>query len=170
MAQAHMGSVEEVRDFRPALLRFGTDVSRGIGEADSGVLRALQRLDSDIPSFWRMELSKRQEKLSLAREQWRAKTMFKDSSGKSPSAVDEWAAVQHWTRAAEEAQQKIAAAKKWRLILLAQYEQFRSGVRAARDLAPLMTERAVHDFDRAVDSIEAYLALQQNQVLSSASL
>ena len=170
MAQARMGSVEEVRSFRPALLRFGTDVMRGIGEADSGVLRAMQRLETELPSFWRSELVKRRDKLSQAKDQWRAKTMFKDSSGKSPSAVDEWTAVQQWTRAVEEAESKITAVKKGHAALVAQYEQFRAGVRAARDLAPMMSERAVHDFDRAIESIEAYLALQQNQASLSSDL
>ena len=170
MAQAHMGSVEEVRDFRPALLRFGADVVRGVGEADSGVLRAMQQLDTEIPAFWKSELNKRRDKLAQAKDQWRAKTMFKDSTGKQPSAVDEWTAVQRWTSAVEDAETKLAAVKKGRARLLAQYEQFRAGVRAARDLAPMMSERAVHDFDRAVDSIEAYLALQQNQASLSSAL
>ena len=160
MATANMGSLDQVKDFRPALIRFGQDVTRAIGEADSGVLRVMGRLDSDIPAYWKRELAKRHEKLSQAKDALRAKTMYKDSSGKSPSAVDEQAAVQKWMRAVEEAQDKIIAAKKWHQILVQQYEQFRGRVRAARDLAPMMTEQAVHDLDRAIEGIEAYLALQ----------
>ncbi len=160
MSQANMGSVGQVKEFRPALIRFGQDISRAIGDADAGILRAIQKLDSDIPSHWKRELARRNEKLSQAKDQLRAKTMYKDSSGKSPPCVDEQAAVRKWTLAVEEAQHKIMHAKRWHQALVQQYEQFRGRVRPARDLTPMMTEQAVHDFDRAIAAIEAYLALE----------
>lgn len=160
MAQAYVGSLDTLKALRPALVHFAQDAARALGEADSGIQRAIGRLETELPARWARELNRRQDKLSQAKDAYRAKTMFKDSSGKSPSAVDERVEVERWTRMVGEAQFKIEACRKWRQTLIQQYEQFRAKIRPARDLSPMMTELAVQELDRAVEALESYLALQ----------
>ncbi len=160
MANARVTSIQAVRDLRPALVHFAQDVARALGEADAGIARAIGQVESDLPARWTRELARRREQLARAKDAWRAKTMFKDSSGKPPSAVDERVEVERWTRQVEEAQGKLEACRRWRSALAQHQEQFRAKVRSARDLSPMMTELAVHELDRLMAAIEGYLALQ----------
>lgn len=160
MASAHLESVQAIRDLRPALVRFAQEVARALGEADAGVQHVQGLLEGEWPARWARELTRRRDQLSQAKDAWRGKTMFKDSSGRAPSAVDEQEAVERCQRAVAQAEAKLEACRRWRGQLVQAHEQFRAKIRAARDLSPMMTQAALPELDRALAAVEAYLALE----------
>lgn len=154
-------SLEELKAFRPALVRFGEDAGVALADADTGMRRMIARLENDLPSHWRRELGKRQEKLLMAKDAYRQKALFKGFDGRPQSVIEERIHMERCQRAVEEAEAKIAACKRWRDLLIRQHEQLRARIGPAQELVASIGGRALHDLDHAIRAVESYFALQQ---------
>src|SRR5580698_2405444 len=93
MAQGAHVNTEALAAFRVALVKFQETWSASIGDAESDVHRTLSWLANDQFSYWSTQLRHRPEALARAQESLRQKKLFKDSTGRQPSAVEEQKAV-----------------------------------------------------------------------------
>ncbi|HUB26501.1 MAG TPA: hypothetical protein VL992_13830 [Tepidisphaeraceae bacterium] len=99
--------------FKVALAKFADGCVAAIGDAEGDVNRILMWLENEQQTHWNVQIRHRQDALSRAEEQLRQKKLFKDSSGRTASAVEEMKMVQKAKMQLEEAQQKLANTKRW---------------------------------------------------------
>jgi hypothetical protein len=113
MAGARVESIEALAVFRVALVKFQETASSALGDAEADVQRTISWLENDQYSHWNTQIRHRQENVARAKEALRQKQIFKDSSGRTPSAVEEQKMVAKAMHQLAEAEQKLAAVKQW---------------------------------------------------------
>jgi len=128
MSSAHVHDIEALRQFRVALVKFIEAAQVCLADAESDVARTLHWLDLEMAPHWATQVRKRQELVSRCRDALRQKTVYKDPTGARQSVVDEQKALKKAEAMLAEAEQKLAATKRYvRLIQHAQQE-FKGGV------------------------------------------
>ena len=100
--------------FRTALIKFAQASSNALASAESEISRTKSWLENEQTTYWQSQLRKRTEELTKARDALRQKKLYKDSSGRVPSAVDEEKAMSRAAAAVEYVNEKINAVKRWR--------------------------------------------------------
>jgi hypothetical protein len=110
---AKVESIEALSGFRVALVKFQEDCTAALGDAESDVHAALRWLENDQVSHWSSQIRQRQELVARAAEAVRQKQLFKDSSGRQQSAIEEQKALAKAQARLAEAEQKLAATKQW---------------------------------------------------------
>src|SRR5436305_2081163 len=93
--------------FRAALVKFAQASSDALASAESEISRTKSWLESEQAGYWQSQLRKRTEEATKARDALRQKKLYKDSSGKVPSAVDEEKALARAIAAVQHAEEKI---------------------------------------------------------------
>ena len=156
---ARVDSIDTLKVFRVALIKFGEEANAALASADAEMQRMVGWLERDQLSFWQMNLRKRQEGLSRAQEALRMKKLFPDSSGRFPTPIEEEKAVRKWKAAVEEAEQKIAACKKYVRILQKAIMDYKGGVQRFATWVEAEVPNAVQRLDRMVGTLEAYVSL-----------
>jgi len=156
---ARVDSIDTLKVFRVALIKFGEEANAALASADAEMQRMVGWLERDQLSFWQMNLRKRQEGLSRAQEALRMKKLFPDSSGRFPTPVEEEKAVRKWKAAVEEAEQKIAACKKYVRVLQKAIMDYKGGVQRFATWVEAEVPNAVQRLDRMVGTLEAYVSL-----------
>ena len=156
---ARVDSIDTLKVFRVALIKFGEEANAALSSADAEMQRMVGWLERDQLSFWQMNLRKRQEGLSRAQEALRMKKLFPDSSGRFPTPIEEEKAVRKWKAAVEEAEQKISACKKYVRVLQKAIMDYKGGVQRFATWVEAEVPNAVQRLDRMVGSLEAYVSL-----------
>lgn len=158
-SSAKVDSIDAIKNFKIALIRFAETGMIALSAAEGEATRVQLWLQLDQPAYWKSQLRKRQEELTRANEAYRAKAMFKDSSGRTPDVSQELKAVQTAKRRIEEAEWKIAAVKRHKLRLDKEIQNFKGGVQ--RLSADVTTEipRAAERLERIFAKLDSYVSL-----------
>jgi hypothetical protein len=156
---ARVDSIDTLKVFRVALIKFGEESNAALASAESEMQRMVGWLERDQQTFWQFQLRKRQEGLSRAQEALRMKKLFPDSSGRFPTPVEEEKQVRKWKAAVEEAEQKLAACKRYARILQKAIMDYKGGVQRLSTWVEAEVPNAVARLDRMVGKLEAYVAL-----------
>ena len=153
--QAQITSIEALEAFRAQLIQFLSEIGPVVDEAGGEVVRMRFWLQNEQRDFWQGQLRRRQRKLEEAQaELFNARlSVFQDSTI-LPHMV-----VQKAQRAVQEAEQKLAAIKKWERELdnlaepqLKQLDQLRGFL--ATDM-----NKAVAFLDQVMRALEAYTSV-----------
>src|SRR5690348_6418592 len=99
MTQANVQSIDALRAFRVALIKFAETGNIAMSAAESDVDRTLNWLQRDQTTFWSNQVRKRQDIVVRCEEAVRQKRIFKNIDGTTPSAVDEQKALAKAKRA-----------------------------------------------------------------------
>lgn len=110
---ASVGSVESLRLFKAALVKFAEAANVALGDAESDLTRTQTWLEGEQLTHWVTQVRKRTEAVVKAKEAVRYKKLFKNAVGGKDSVVDEEKALAKAMRALQEAEQKLAATKQW---------------------------------------------------------
>ncbi len=156
---ARVESVDALRAFKIVLIKFAEAANVALADAEGEVSRTLTWLETEAPTVWAGQVRKRQELLGRAQEALRQKRVFKDSSGRTPSAVEEEKAVAMAKRRLEEAQGKLTATRKYERILSKEMDLYKGQVSRFATAAQSDVPLAISKLDRLVQQIEAYLSL-----------
>lgn len=156
---ARVDSIDTLKTFRVALIKFGEEAQAALGSAEAEMQRMVGWLERDQVSFWQMQLRKRNEGLSRAQEALRMKKLFPDSAGRFPTPVEEEKAVRKWKAMVEEAEQKVLACKKYARILQKAIMDYKGGVQRFSTSVDSEVPNAVARLDRMVGKLEAYVSL-----------
>lgn len=160
MPQARVDSFDALNLFRAALWKFQEAATIALGDAESELHRIQMWLETEQQSFWQGQIRKRQEIVSRCKEAVRMKKVFKDSSGRQQSAVDEEKALQLAMRRLEEAEQKLAYTRKWARVLQKEIEMYKGGVaRFATDVQGEIPAAAAH-LEKLLTKLDAYVNAQ----------
>jgi hypothetical protein len=133
---ARVDSIDALRDFRVALLKFAEVAQVALADGEGDLSRTLLWLESEQTSYWAGQVRKCQEMVSRAAEKLREKQVFKDASGRVPAAVDEQKALKLAKAKLERAQEKQLAVKK--------------SIR--------LVQKAVHDYKGSVQGLTSAVA------------
>jgi hypothetical protein len=157
--QARVESIDSIKLFRRALFKFAEAALTALGDAESEPLRVLMWLETEQTTYWQGQLRKRTELVARCKEAVRMKTLFKDSTGRTPSAIDEQKALQAAHRALQEAEEKVVAVKRYTqklqkeiLIYKGQVQRFATTVQSD---VPVWAAK----LDAMIAKLEEYVAL-----------
>src|ERR1700722_12175593 len=109
---ANIESIDVLKDVKLALLKFQEAATVSLGDAESETHRVLMWIQTEQDSFWQHQIRKREEIVTRCKEAVRMKKIFKDSSGRQQSAIDEEKALRIALRNLDESQQKLKLVRK----------------------------------------------------------
>lgn len=159
MSEARVENIEALKAFKLALIKFAETATAALGDAEADAAGTLRWLEMEQKVYWSNAVRKMQQLVVRCQEALREKRIFKDSSGRTPSAVDEEKALAKAKRMLEHAEERLANVKRYiprlsREILLFKGQIQRLGTFVAGDI-PVATAK----LDRMVDTLEAYVNL-----------
>src|SRR5437763_1905388 len=108
---ARIDSIDVLRSFRAALWKFAETANAALGDSESDVNKTLVWLENEQQTHWQHQVRVRTEAVAAAKDKVRQKQLFKDSTGRQQSAVDEMKLLAIAQRRLQEAEQKLAATK-----------------------------------------------------------
>jgi hypothetical protein len=157
---ARVDSIDVIKEFKAALWKFQEAATVSLGDAESEIQRVLLSLQTEQDSYWQHQIRKREEIVSRAKEAVRMKKVFKDSTGRQQSAIDEEKALKIALKQLEEAQQKLTMVRKWARILPKEIEMYKGSVQRFATTVQSQLPAAAGRLDKLSSQLEAYVALQ----------
>jgi hypothetical protein len=163
---AKVESVDALVTFRVALVKFAESANIAITGAESDVQRTIMWLDNDQTSYWNTQIRHRKEDLARALEALRAKTVFKDSTGRTPSAVEEQKAVTKAQMRLQEAEHKFVATKQWSKRLQKEMLLYKGAMQRFVTSVSSDVPAAANHLGQLVHAIQEYAALNPGAEVS----
>ena len=156
---ARVESIEILKHLKLALLKFQEASTTALGDAESEMGRTLNWLQHEQDSFWKFQIRKREEIVGRCKEAVRMKKIFKDASGRQQSAIEEEKALKIAMAKLEEANQKLAAVRKWARILPKEIELYKGSVqRFATGVQSELPVAAAH-LEKLAGKLQAYVSV-----------
>lgn len=159
MSTARVQSVDALKYFRIALWKFAEAANTALADSDAEVKRTLMWLQGEQQQFWSTQIRKRHEKVNQCKDAVRQKKLYKDSTGKTQSAVDEEKALMIAQRRLAEAEQKLINTKRHALKLQREMHMYKGATQRLSTAVVSDLPNAVASLDRMVQALEAYLSL-----------
>lgn len=156
---ARIDSIDVLRDFRAQLCKFGEAAKVALADAEAELSRTIMWLESEQTSYWAGQIRKRTDLVSRAAEKLREKRIFKDASGRVPSAVDEEKALRLAKARLEEAEQKAAATKRYIRVLQKASDDYKGAVAGMNTFVAYDLPLSVARLDKLQDILHAYVDL-----------
>ena len=156
---ARVESVDALKQFRVALVKFAESANVALADAEGELHSTLTWLENEQYNFWQSQIRKRHDLLERAKEALRMKTLFKDSSGRTPSAVEEQKAVRVAMAREEEAHQKFANVKKYTRVLQQAIQDYKGSTQRFATTVQCDIPVALSMLNGMVETLEQYVAL-----------
>lgn len=121
-------SLDALRDFRVALVKFSETCAVAIGDADGEVHRTLHWLELEQLPYWTQQIRQRETLVAQWKDAVRQKQLYKDSTGGRQSAVDELKNLARAQASLLEAQERWTATKQYIRKLQKQQMEYRGQV------------------------------------------
>lgn len=159
MPNAKIVSIDAIKQFRSAMIKFAEGVNAALGNSDSDVHRAVNWLDMEAKTYWQNEIRKAQVKLAAAQDAMRMKTLYKNIDGTTPSAVDEKKAVSVCKARLELCETKLKHVFRYANLIQREAVMYKGAVQRFATTIQT-TPRAVASLDRVLLAIDRYLTAQ----------
>jgi hypothetical protein len=159
MPTARVQSVDALKHFRIALWKFAEAANVALGDSEGEIQRTLMWLQGEQQQFWTGQIRKRHEKVNQCKDAVRQKKLFKDSTGKQQSAVDEEKALAKAQKLLAEAEQKLINTRRHAGKVQKELHSYKGAVQRFSTAVSSDLPNAVATLDRMVQSLEAYLSL-----------
>ena len=160
MAEARVESVDAIKNFRRAWLRFAEVANVALTEAEADAVGTLRWLETEQKTYWQNQVRKMTELVSRCDEALRHKKIFKDASGRTPSAVDEEKALAKAKRMKEHAEEKLENVRKYTPRLNREIQLYKGQVQRLGTFVASDIPTAAAKLDKIVATLEQYVALQ----------
>jgi len=157
---AHVDSLEALKHFKLALIKFSEAASVALGDAEADIQRVLTWLETEQDSYWHTQVRKRTEIVSRCKDAVRQKKLFKDFSGRTPSAIDEEKALYKAQRALEEEEQKLVATRKWAKRLAKEILVYKGDVQRFATNVQVDLPAATAKLENYLLALDAYVSLR----------
>lgn len=159
MSTARVQSIDGLKHFRVALWKFAEAANVALGDAEGEVQRTLSWLQGEQQQFWAGQIRKRHEHVNRCKDAVRQKKLFKDSTGRTQSAVDEEKALGIAMKRLDEAEQKLLNTKRHSSKLQKEMHMYKGAVQTFATIVASDMPNAVASLDRMIHSLEAYVSL-----------
>jgi len=157
---ARIDSIDTLKHFRIALIKFAESANTALMDAESDMQQTLNWLENEQLSHWQTQIRKRHDIVERCKEAVRMKKLFKDSSGRTPSAVEEEKALRVAITRFEEAEQKLAATKKYSRVLQREIQTYKGSVQRFATSLTAEIPVAAAMLDKMLASLEQYVSLK----------
>jgi hypothetical protein len=165
---ARVESIDALKHFRVALFKFQEAANAALGDAESDLHSTMNWLENEQYTFWQSQIRKRHEIAERCKEAVRMKKLFKDSTGRTPSAVEEEKALVMAQRRLEEANTKFANVKKYTRVLQKETESYKGSVQRFATTVQSEIPVAAATLDNLVQTLEQYVMLAPGDAQASA--
>jgi hypothetical protein len=161
-------SIDSLRAFRVAIWKFIESAQAALGDAESDVNKTLVWLSGEQETFWAHQIRLRTEAVNKAREKVRDKRLYKDASGRVQSAADEEKALKAALRRLEEAEQKLAATRKWARKIQHEIHNYKGGVQRLATMLSTDLPTAAARLEKLSIALGKYVAAGPSVATSTA--
>ncbi|HMO25461.1 MAG TPA: hypothetical protein PKB10_04265 [Tepidisphaeraceae bacterium] len=166
---ARVESIESLTRFRIALIKFAEACDLALAGAEAELGRTSTWLETEQLSYWQTQIRKRREAVERAKEAVRMKKLYKDSTGRQQSAVEEEKMLKVAQRRVEEAETKLAATRRYIRVMQRETQMYKGGVqRLATSIADAVPN-AASVLANHVETLQRYVGLGPATVGSGAS-
>lgn len=156
--QANVRSLESLKDFRVALIKFIDKAKRAIATSDSEVMHTQIWLESNQPSHWIREIRKGEERLNQAKSELFRATISQPDNPRGPT--DQVRLVRKRKAEIEHAKKKLEQTKRWSRMFERSVNEYRGAISPLSSALDGSAHKAVVLIERAITSLEQYLATQ----------
>ena len=156
---AHLDSIDQLKVFREALVKFTEEARGALSEADSEVRRTRDWLERDQPAHWAGQLKKRKAAAEEAKQRLQHKKLYPDASGGRQSHVEEQKAYRVASARLEEATEKLAHVRRWQKRYEKEHQQYRGQVQALQRVLETEAPKVLAWIDHMLAALEAYVSL-----------
>jgi hypothetical protein len=159
MAEARVESIEAIANFKRALYKFAEAANSSLTDAEADMANVYRWLEGEQRSHWQNQVRKATELVSRCEDALRQKRLFKDASGRVPSAVDEEKALSRAKRMKEIAEEKLEHVRRYTPRLQREIMLYKGQVQRFATFVAADIPAAAAKLDKMVDSLEAYVNL-----------
>ena len=159
MPEAKVESIEAIANFKRALFKFAEAANSALSEAEADMAGVHRWLETEQRVYWQNNVRKASELVSRCEDALRQKRLFKDASGRIPSAVDEEKALARAKRMKEVAEEKAENVRRYTPRLQREIMLYKGQVTRFATFVAADIPAAAAKLDKMVDSLEAYVNL-----------
>lgn len=152
-------SVDALRSFRTALVKFAETMNVALGDVESELRRTSVWLETEQLTHWQSQVRMRTEAVAKAKDAVRAKKLYKDSTGRVQSAIDEEKALSVAQRRLAEAEQKLENTRKWGRRLQRELHVYKGGVGRFATALSADVPNAIAKLEKLAGSLDRYVAV-----------
>jgi hypothetical protein len=160
---ARVEDVELLRAMRAAMFKFADAANIALADAEAEAQQALVWLETEQRQHWQTQVRKATEAVARAADAVRMKKIYKDSSGRQSSAVDEEKALALAKRRLEEAEHKLEAVRRAIPRLKRELLLYKGQTQRLATTVQSEIPVAAASLDRMVRSLEGYTALAPSE-------
>lgn len=153
---ANIQSPEVIKEFRPHLIKFHEACRNAVTGVRNDMHRTTQWLRQEQTNYWKRELRKADELVIQCRAAYNEARYGPEALRKN-SAVDEKKALERAQRRKEECERKMAAVKRWAVILEQQVEKMMGPIDALSHTLDSDTPKALSKLDGMIEKLEEYM-------------
>ena len=153
---ANVRSLEALRDFRSALIKFIDHAKRAISTSDSEVGRVSQWLESTQPMFWKQQIRKGEELLNQAKSELFRATISQPENPRGPT--DQVRLVKKREAELKHANEKLEKTTQWSWRFARLQHEYRSGMMPLSSALDGELQKVVVQLDNSIKSLEVYLS------------
>lgn len=158
---AHVLSLDKIRDLDEALIRFRVDAEASLGLAQS-FLRAVEETLEERRRHWHRLMNKRNEELAKAKSDLRFAQALKKGNGNG--CVEQELYVKRCTKLLEEAQEKVEITTRWLARIPDLIKDLEGAIRAMGGFLDSDLRQANALLGRKIANLEAYLSLANKTI------
>jgi len=153
---ANVTSVEVLRGFRAALVKFGEALEAALVALDLEARRPVDWVEMDRARYWPQQGRRAGEVLSeakLALERCEVRVSTEDTK----YCYDERKAVEKAKRRLQLTEEKTQATKRWKVEMRKHHEDFQVEIAKARQYLETDVPRAIAELDRMLEALGRYI-------------
>ena len=159
MSGARVQNIDVIRQFRASLIKFADAAKVALGDSESEVQRTAAWLASEQPRYWESQIRKRHEKVNQCKDAVRQKKLYKDSTGKTQSAVDEEKQLRIAQARLAEAEQKLLNTKRHSGKMQKELHMYKGATQTFATNLGLDVPNAIAALDRMMQALDGYVSL-----------
>ena len=156
---ANVRSIEVMRGFKAALLRFAEDAQSALDSLRQEVLREMEWVEHQQPVYWKQQEQRAFGQISTARANLELCRSRKMGTFR-PSCIEEQVALQKAKERLEVVQEKHDLVRRWVIRLQRDSDEFRASLMQMEHYLHSDYRRTLAWMDRMLDSLDAYLTME----------
>jgi hypothetical protein len=153
--RANVRSLDTVRRFRPAVIRFEEDLKAALSSLRQELNRAIDWMDHDCPAYWHQRVQKGFDNVAQARTQLVRRQMI-TVAGRRPDCIEEEKALKLAKRHLEEAQHKVQVVRQWSIKVHRAADEYSARIGRIDQALGQNIPRLIAVLDRIIAALEAY--------------
>jgi hypothetical protein len=152
---AHITSIDALRRWRAALLRFGQDANDALAALQLELQRAVDWFEHDRPAYWQQKVRRGWEKIAEARADLERCEMMA-MEGSRPACRDEQEALEKAKRELRRAEETLEAVKRWVQAVRHEVTEFQPRIGQLASWLDADLPRGTAALARMIDALAAY--------------